>query len=224
MRDLARRAYAIYVERIGKEPAPMTFDYAAIAASGDALLAWSDDQLVGMLITRLEDPALHIHNLAVSPDVQGLGLGSALLIEAEQLARRAGRDELRLYTNEAMLENLTFYRRRGYQETHRDIEDGFRRVYFIKRLEPAHVSFHDRRASDCPEQELMTNHRGSAKVSAGTREMTSNSVGTAAMVQLLPLVLPIRRPIAEPTRGSAWQALLPNLVLERSVQFGHTPT
>jgi hypothetical protein len=86
------------------------------------------------------------------------------------------------------------------------------------------VSFHDRRASDCPEQELMTNHRGSAKVSAGTREMTSNSVGTAAMVQLLPLVLPIRRPIAEPTRGSAWQALLPNLVLERSVQFGHTPT
>ncbi|MHC8609855.1 GNAT family N-acetyltransferase (plasmid) [Paenarthrobacter ureafaciens] len=115
----------------------MTFDYAAIAASGDALLAWSDDQLVGMLITRVEDAALHIHNLAVSPDVQGLGLGSALLIEAEQLARRAGRDELCLYTNEAMLENLTFYRRRGYQETHRDIEDGFRRVYFIKRLEPA---------------------------------------------------------------------------------------
>ncbi|WP_458117340.1 GNAT family N-acetyltransferase [Arthrobacter sp. D2-10] len=114
----------------------MTSDYDAIAASGDALLAWSDHQLVGMLVTRCEEAALHILNLAVSPDVQGLGLGSALLIEAEQLARRSGLEEVRLYTNEAMVENLTYYPRRGYHETHRDVEDGYRRVYFFKRLDP----------------------------------------------------------------------------------------
>lgn len=114
----------------------MTSDYDAIAASGDALLAWSEDQLVGMLVTRCEETALYVLNLAVSPDVQGLGLGSALLIEAEKLARRSGLDKVRLYTNEAMVENLTYYPRRGYQETYRDIEDGFRRVYFTKRLGP----------------------------------------------------------------------------------------
>jgi len=31
-----------------------------------------------------------------------------------------------------MVENLAFYPRRGFQETHRKTEDGYRRVYFIK--------------------------------------------------------------------------------------------
>ena len=40
MRHLARDAYQMYVDRMRWEPAPMTSDYEAIAASGDALLAW----------------------------------------------------------------------------------------------------------------------------------------------------------------------------------------
>jgi hypothetical protein len=34
-----------------------------------------------------------------------------------------------------MVENLRFYPQRGYTETNRAIEDGYRRVYFIKRLD-----------------------------------------------------------------------------------------
>jgi hypothetical protein len=46
--------------------------------------------------------------------------------------RRLRLPEIRLYTNEAMTENLAYYPRRGYTETHRAAEDGFNRVFFRK--------------------------------------------------------------------------------------------
>ncbi len=44
-------------------------------------------------------------------------------------------NEVRLYTNEAMAENLTYYPRHGYRETHRATQDGYRRVFFTKAVE-----------------------------------------------------------------------------------------
>lgn len=52
-------------------------------------------------------------------------------------ARAAGLSQIRLYTNEAMTENLAYYPRHGYRETHRGIEDGYRRVYFTKVIDLA---------------------------------------------------------------------------------------
>nr|WP_234901471.1 hypothetical protein [Mycolicibacterium fluoranthenivorans] len=60
-----------------------------------------------------------------------------MLERAESDARELGLTEVRLYTNEAMSENLTYYPRRGYQETGRRTEDGYRRVYFRKKISPA---------------------------------------------------------------------------------------
>jgi hypothetical protein len=45
-----------------------------------------------------------------------------------------GLPEVRLYTNEAMTENLDYYPRRGYRETHRATQNGYRRVFFSKIL------------------------------------------------------------------------------------------
>jgi hypothetical protein len=45
-----------------------------------------------------------------------------------------GLPEIRLYTNEAMTENLGYYPRRGYRETHRATQNGYRRVFFSKVL------------------------------------------------------------------------------------------
>ena len=53
---------------------------------------------------------------------------------AEEEARRRGLREVRLYTNEAMTENLAYYPRLGYTETRRALHDGFRRVFFSKTL------------------------------------------------------------------------------------------
>lgn len=136
MRQLARDAYGVYVSRLGREPAPMIADYEAIASSGQALLVWRADDLVGMLVTRIEPEALLVENIAVSSRVQGTGLGSRLLVEAERLARAAGRAEVRLYTNEVMTENLEYYPRRGYRETHRTAGE-YRRVHFSKRVHGA---------------------------------------------------------------------------------------
>jgi ribosomal protein S18 acetylase RimI-like enzyme len=136
MRALARDAYGLYVARIGREPGPMTADYDAIAASGNAQLVWDEDVLLGMLVTQVGEDALLVENVAVSPAAQGTGLGSALLVEAERLARHHGLSDIRLYTHEMMTENLAFYARRGFVETHRATDDGFNRVFLAKRLEP----------------------------------------------------------------------------------------
>jgi GNAT superfamily N-acetyltransferase len=79
---------------------------------------------------------LLVENVAVDPSRQGGGIGRFLMAFAETYARERGLGELRLYTNEAMHENLRFYPRLGYREDGRRLEDGFRRVYFVKRLGP----------------------------------------------------------------------------------------
>jgi hypothetical protein len=42
---------------------------------------------------------------------------------------------VRLYTHAAMTENHTYYRRHGYQETHRASQHGYDRVYFSKTVD-----------------------------------------------------------------------------------------
>ena len=67
-----------------------------------------------------------------SPARQRCGLAAAR--PAEGQARRLRLAEIRLYTNEAMTENLAYHPRRGYAETDRAEQDGFRRVFFRKRI------------------------------------------------------------------------------------------
>ena len=83
----------------------------------------------------LKPDFLLLENIAVLPSRPGRGIGARLLALAEEQARALGRDEIRLYTNEAMTENLTYYPRHGYTETHRAEQDGFRRVFFSKRCQ-----------------------------------------------------------------------------------------
>jgi ribosomal protein S18 acetylase RimI-like enzyme len=76
-----------------------------------------------------------IENVAVDPESQHRGIGRALLAFAEAHAASVGVAELRLYTNEAMHDNLRLYPRLGYVETGRGRGAGFNRVYFRKRLD-----------------------------------------------------------------------------------------
>jgi ribosomal protein S18 acetylase RimI-like enzyme len=133
---IARAAYAPYVERIGREPAPMTVDYRAVVGSGHCWVATNgvDDTVLGFVVLVPMGDHLLVENVAVDPAAQGGGVGRALLDHAEDRARAEGLGELRLYTNEAMRENLSYYPRRGYVETGRRVEDGFRRVFFAKDL------------------------------------------------------------------------------------------
>ena len=132
LRAVAEAAYQGYVPRIGRPPAPMTADYAAAVANGQVWLAARGDTVVGLLVLVGEADHLLLENVAVLPAEQGRGTGSQLLEFAENQARQLGMPEIRLYTNEAMTENLGYYRRRGYIETHRARDEGFARVFFRK--------------------------------------------------------------------------------------------
>lgn len=134
MRELAQAAYQPYVERIGRRPAPMTADYGHAVESGQAWVALHGDHLIGLLVLEPAADHLLLENVAVAPQAQGLGVGSRLLQLAEEEARAHGLPKIRLYTNMSMSENLAYYPRRGYRETHRATQDGFHRVFFTKEL------------------------------------------------------------------------------------------
>jgi len=73
--------------------------------------------------------------LYLNRELGQLEFNRRVLALAEDRARSLHLREIRLYTNQAMTENLSYYPRYGYTETHRAEQDGFHRVYFHKRLD-----------------------------------------------------------------------------------------
>ena len=131
---LVEKAYAHYVERLGRRPAPMDVDYVTEIRDREVWIIPGDTELEGVLVVRPERDHLFVHNIAVDPALQGHGLGKALLELAEARARELGVTELRLLTNELMTENRALYADLGWQESDVRSEHGYRRVYFRKRL------------------------------------------------------------------------------------------
>jgi len=131
---ITAQAYQHYVPRLGREPSPMVTDYSGPVAAGQAWIAEDGGQAVGIIVLIPYPGHLLIENVAVRPGAQGRGVGRELLAWAERVAADLGYGEVRLYTHEAMTENIAYYPRRGYTETHRGGQDGYRRVFFTKRL------------------------------------------------------------------------------------------
>ena len=132
LRAIAAAAYQMYAGRIGRAPAPVTADYAQAVRDGQVWAAIEDGRIAGFAVVIARPGYLLLDNVAVLPAAQGRGIGARLLALAEEQARGLGLGEIRLYTNEAMTENLAYYPRHGYTETHRARQDGFNRVFFRK--------------------------------------------------------------------------------------------
>lgn len=130
-----RAAYAKYVGRIGKEPAPMREDHAAEVEAGGTYVLVEGEEVIGTIKLRSERNHLFVDTVAVRPDRQGEGFGGRLMAFAESRAARESLAEIRLYTNEKMWENLAFYGRLGFEETHRKLDGGYRRVFLRKRVD-----------------------------------------------------------------------------------------
>ena len=134
VRGCARKAYEIYVPRMGREPAPMVADFAASQASGNLYVLEHEGAVAGFVVFHDRDNHLHLENVAVHPAFQGLGLGRQLIDFAEEAARQSGFAHVELYTNVKMTENIPYYPSLGYEEIGCWQEDGFDRVFFRKEL------------------------------------------------------------------------------------------
>ncbi|HJS86500.1 MAG TPA: GNAT family N-acetyltransferase [Acetobacteraceae bacterium] len=132
--EIVQGAYATYVPRIGHKPGPMLDDYAARIRAKQVHVLESEGVMLGILVLIPQERSMLLDNIAVRPDAQGLGHGRRLLEFAERAALDAGYEAIRLYTNEAMVENIALYSRIGFVATHRVEEKGLRRVYMVKSL------------------------------------------------------------------------------------------
>jgi GNAT superfamily N-acetyltransferase len=115
IRDLTRAAYAKWVPVIGREPKPMTADYAEALQKHRFDLLYVEGKLVALIETIREADYLLIENVAVAPSFWGRGFGRKLMAHAEKLAASSGLSETRLYTNKLFAENVQLYGRLGYQ-------------------------------------------------------------------------------------------------------------
>lgn len=136
---VATAAFSVYTPRMPRPPAPITAPYKSLIELNRITVLCEAGRVAGfavllpMIKGDPEEPDhLMLDILAVSPDHQGKGFGSMLVRHSEEVAREKGLAEVHLYTNEAMIENLDFYTRLGFVETHRAEQDGYRRVFFCK--------------------------------------------------------------------------------------------
>ena len=127
-------AYVHYIERIGRQPGPMLPDYARVIADAQVQVAVAAGRIVGSIVTEITGEGFYVDNVAVRPDVKGMGVGRALLLHAEARARALGYASLYLATHEKMSENRALYARSRYVECDRRVVGGFPRVFLRKAL------------------------------------------------------------------------------------------
>ena len=130
--QVIRAAYAKYVGRMPKLPAPVLRDYRGPIEAGAVWV--TGNPITGLISLTPVGDSLLIENIAVHPAAQGTGLGRRLMQFAEQVAARRELPRLTLYTHEVMTESQAIYTHLGYREIDRRTEDGYRRIYMEKVL------------------------------------------------------------------------------------------
>jgi ribosomal protein S18 acetylase RimI-like enzyme len=140
-REITDLAYARYVPLLGRKPQPMTADHQALIAEHEVWLLIDEDAVLGVLELICEPACTLIYSVAVRPEHHRRGLGRMLLDWAERQTAAAGRDQIRLYTNALMEDNLRLYARFGYTETRRELYLGSTLVHMAKHV--ANVSSAD---------------------------------------------------------------------------------
>lgn len=124
----------------------MIVDVAGRVSESVVVLALLDDSIVGCLtyVPDHHDPHAEFHDpqgasfryFGVSPDVQGRGVGQAMVDWCVQRARRDGRARLRIHTLESMPAAQRMYLRMGFERDPDNDEewDGIEGIAFVLHL------------------------------------------------------------------------------------------
>jgi ribosomal protein S18 acetylase RimI-like enzyme len=95
-------------------------DIVKSVAAGEVLIAKIDSRIVGAVRGVRKDDECHVERLVVAPDMQGQGIGAALLRAIEQHHSKDVRRFV-LHTGDRSQANISLYRKIGYTETHREL-------------------------------------------------------------------------------------------------------
>ena len=97
-----------------RKPLGLGFDEAALQQEKDDVLmgAFEDGRILGCcLLTRVDPKTVRLRQMAVPNNMQGKGIGRALMIFAENIARDLGYEKLTMHARKTA---IGFYEKMGY--------------------------------------------------------------------------------------------------------------
>jgi len=106
-----------------RKPLGLTFDQEELDKEKDDVLmgAYDDDTLLGCcLLTAMDPSTMRLRQMAVPNSLQGKGIGRALMIFAENIARDLGYKKLCMHARKTA---LGFYQKLGYHVTGQEFQE-----------------------------------------------------------------------------------------------------
>jgi len=97
----------------------------AKARAETCFLAWRGEELAGCIFAAERSDHFYVGKLAVASNMQGFGIGRALMQTAEGLARAHGKPVLELQARIELTANHAAFARLGFRETERTAHDGY---------------------------------------------------------------------------------------------------
>jgi ribosomal protein S18 acetylase RimI-like enzyme len=122
---ISTEAYIPAYREAGYIPRPAREDYSPRIDEGEVWLIESTNGPAGVTILQTMPDHLLVYSIAVLPAFQRQGYGRALLDFADRRAIEIDAKELRLHTNQRMIQNLRLYQACGYREIGRRPHPGY---------------------------------------------------------------------------------------------------
>ena len=116
--DCIEAAYSAYASRITDLPSVSDGSAQSIESSR-VWVAETGNGIIGGIILVPHEDFMLLENVAVRPDSSGMGVGAALIDQAEADCLELGLRQLRLSTHVDMPENVRLYKYLGWQESGR---------------------------------------------------------------------------------------------------------
>ncbi|MEZ5830383.1 MAG: GNAT family N-acetyltransferase [Dongiaceae bacterium] len=130
-----QRAFAAYRGTLQPEPSALkeTEDSIRSALGSESfVIARQAGRVIGCVSVKDRAGVAYARRLAVEPAQQGKGLGRALMMEAEALARRLGFNRLHVETRLALAGNRALFRVLGFQEGTQHCHPGFTHPTYVE--------------------------------------------------------------------------------------------
>jgi N-acetylglutamate synthase-like GNAT family acetyltransferase len=132
---LIHRAFGQYRGKLRPESSALLENADTIRAAmttGSILLAVRGDRIVGCISVHRKGDFAYAGRLAVEPMERSVGVGRALMAQAEALARQMGANRLRVDVRLKLRDNQAFFRALGFTEGAHRCHAGFTHPTYVE--------------------------------------------------------------------------------------------